>query len=255
MKLITGFFMAWGNFLTLPCPLKLWNNDLKNYMLGFLPSVGLIIGLIWAGVCLLLASLSFPYLAMAFIMTFVPFALCGFMHLDGFMDCSDAIMSRKPLEIRQQILKDSHTGAFSVVSLAFLLLGFHAFLSSALSTGLDFINLILIPVVSRGVSASHVLMCKPIGHSQYADGAGSENMGQKKKAFLLILIQLALYCCVCGYFALSVAGTAVVLAATALGSMIAIFYGRRQLGGMSGDIAGYGIVWGELIGVFALAMF
>ena len=49
--------------------------------------------------------------------------------------------------------------------------------------------------------------------------------------------------------------TAVVLAATALGSMIAIFYGRRQLGGMSGDIAGYGIVWGELIGVFALAMF
>ena len=55
MKLITGFFMAWGNFLTLPCPLKRWDNDLKNYMLGFLPSVGLIIGLIWAGVSLLLA--------------------------------------------------------------------------------------------------------------------------------------------------------------------------------------------------------
>ena len=37
MKLLTGFFMAWGNFLTLPCPLKRWDKDLKNYMLGFLP--------------------------------------------------------------------------------------------------------------------------------------------------------------------------------------------------------------------------
>ena len=44
MKLITGLFMAWGNFLTVPCPLKKWDNDLKNYMLGFLPSVGLIVG-------------------------------------------------------------------------------------------------------------------------------------------------------------------------------------------------------------------
>ena len=37
MKIITGLFMAWGNFLSLPCPVKKWDNDLKNYMLGFLP--------------------------------------------------------------------------------------------------------------------------------------------------------------------------------------------------------------------------
>ena len=111
MKLITGFFMAWGNFLTLPCPLKRWDNDLKNYMLGFLPSVGLIIGLIWAGVSLLLAVLPIPFLVTAFLLTMVPFVLSGFLHLDGFMDCCDAILSRRPLEYRQRILKDSHTGA------------------------------------------------------------------------------------------------------------------------------------------------
>ena len=70
MKLITGFFMAWGNFLTLPCPLKLWDSNLKNYMLGFLPSVGLIIGLIWGAVCILLMTLNLPFLVIAFLMTF-----------------------------------------------------------------------------------------------------------------------------------------------------------------------------------------
>ena len=254
MRLLTGFFMAWGNFLTLPCPLKRWDNDLKNYMLGFLPSVGLIIGLIWAGVCYLLAWLTFPFLVMAFILTLVPFALCGFMHLDGFMDCCDAIMSRKPLEDRQKILKDSHTGAFAVVSLAFLLLGFHAFLSTAISSGLDFIDLILIPVTSRAVSAANVLLRQPIGHSQYAKGEGATDSSQKKKAVVIILAQLAVYCGAGLYFAISAAATAIVVGVTALAGLIAIAYARRQLGGMSGDIAGYGIVWGELFGVLAMAL-
>ena len=47
MKLITAFFMAWGNFLTIPCPLKKWDNDLKNNMLAFLPSIGAVVGGVW----------------------------------------------------------------------------------------------------------------------------------------------------------------------------------------------------------------
>ena len=37
-------------------------------------------------------------------------------------------------------------------------------------------------------------------------------------------------------------------------SFIAILYGRAQLGGMSGDISGYGITIGELAGAIALAV-
>ena len=254
MKLITGFFMAWGNFLTLPCPLKRWDNDLKNYMLGFLPSVGLIIGLIWGAACILMMTLNLPFLLIAFLMTFLPFKLCGFLHLDGFMDCCDAIMSRRPLEDRQRILKDSHTGAFAVVSLAFLLLGYYAFMSQALSMGVDFFNLCLIPVVSRGLAGMNVLLRKPIGHSQYASGEGAAADGQKKKAVVIILVQLAVYCGTGFVFTGAPLGTAVVLAASALGTLVSIAYGKHQLGGMSGDIAGYGIVWGELCGVLAMAL-
>lgn len=254
MKLITGFFMAWGNFLTLPCPLKKWDNDLKNYMLGFLPSVGLIVGLLWALLCLLMVWLAIPFLVMCFLLTLIPFALCGFMHLDGFMDCSDAILSRKPLEEKQKILKDSHTGAFAVVSVVFLLLGFHAFLSTAISQGLDFINLCMLPIMSRGISGIHVLCCKPIGHSQYAQGFGASDQKQKKKALIMLLLQLVLYCGIGLWFSANVTTSLFLLGAVILASCLAILFARCQLGGMSGDIAGYGIVWGELIGILTLAL-
>ena len=254
MKLITGFFMAWGNFLTLPCPLKLWDSNLKNYMLGFLPSVGLIVGLIWGALCILMMTLNIPFLVMAFLMTLVPFTVCGFLHLDGFMDCSDAILSRRPLEDRQRILKDSHTGAFSVISVAFLLLGYYAFMSQALSMGVDFFGLCLIPVVSRGMSGMNVLLRKPMGTSQYAQGDGAGADSQKKKAVAIILVQLAIYCTAGFLLSADPLPVAITVGATALASLIAIIYGKRQLGGMNGDIAGYGIVWGELIGVLAMAL-
>ena len=66
--------MAWGIF-SLPCPVKKKkDNDLKNYMLGFLPTIGMIISrlgramraMVWLG---------FPYLVLSFLVTFIPFAL------------------------------------------------------------------------------------------------------------------------------------------------------------------------------------
>lgn len=252
MKIFIGLFMAWGNFLTVPCPLKKWDNDLKNYMLGFLPSVGGILGLIWAGICLFLVWLGLPYLVLSFVVTFTLFALCGFMHLDGFMDCTDAIMSRKPIEDRQRILKDSHCGAFSVVSVVFMILAYYSVISTNLSMGLDFVDLCLIPIISRGVAGANVLLSRPIGHSQYAKGAGAEDMAQKKKASLLILIQCIIFGGIGLYFASHWLPSLLVMLVTAASGLVACAYAKRNLGGMSGDIAGFSIVWAELMGVFAM---
>ena len=54
MRIVTAFFMAWGNFLTLPCPYKKWDGKLKNLMMAFVPAVGAVIGLIWTGLMILL---------------------------------------------------------------------------------------------------------------------------------------------------------------------------------------------------------
>lgn len=120
MKFVTGFFMAWGNFLSLPCPYKKWDSNLKNMMLAFLPGVGMVVGLLGIALYWLLEYVNIQVSISGLIMMFYAYAICGFMHLDGFMDCNDAIMSRRPLEERQRILKDSHTGAFAVITLVFL---------------------------------------------------------------------------------------------------------------------------------------
>lgn len=254
MKLLTGFWMAWGNFLALPCPCKKWDNDMKNAMLGFLPLTGLIIGAVWAGLCVLFVMLGLPYLVISFLVTFSLFALYGFIHLDGFMDCCDAIMSRRPVEEKQKILKDSHCGAFAVISLAFMLLAYYAFISTALSFGIDFVNLCMIPVISRGVAGLNVLLQKPIGHSQYAQGKGSSDSAQKKRASAAILIQILIFCGIGLFFATDFVSSAVVALSVAVVSYMAVLYAKRQLGGMSGDIAGFAIVWGEMAGTLAMTL-
>ena len=280
MKYLTGFLMTWGNFCSLPCPVKRWDNDCKSLMLGFLPTIGLIIGLLWAAIYVGLVYLGFPFLVVSFILAFLPFALCGFMHMDGFMDCSDAIMSRRPLEDRQRILKDTHTGAFAVISAIFMILGYFAFVSTAASMGMDFVNIVIITVLSRSVSGLEVLLSKPLDTSQYvvlsdssssaantdeandaaetADPVGPEESPQKpaastkKQGVVLLLIQLVIYSAL-GFWASSFyASTALVYGAVVLGTFISITYAKKQLGGMSGDIAGYGIVWGEFCGVAML---
>ncbi len=274
MNLNTGFFMAWGNFLTLPCPLKRWDKDLKNYMLSFLPSVGLIIGVLWAAFAFILCKLALASMLAALLLSFIPFGLCGFIHLDGFMDCSDAIMSRRPLEDRQRILKDPNTGAFAVVSVIFLLLGVFcavytlweqftasdSYLASPSESYLPvtvssfYISFCLIPVISRAVSGLHVLLCHPIGHSQYATGAGAANRAEKRKAVALVLIQVAIYLTIGLCLTNDIVITLMTTLITVITIIISIAFARRQLGGMSGDIAGYGIVWGELLGLLTMAI-
>ena len=287
MKLLTGFLMTWGNFCSLPCPVKRWDDNCKSLMLGFLPTIGLVIGLLWAGIYVGLVYLSFPFLVVSFILAFLPFSLCGFMHMDGFMDCSDAIMSRRPLEERQRILKDTHTGAFAVISAVFMILGYFAFISTAASMGMDFVNIVIITVLSRSIAGLEVLLSRPLGTSQYAalaDSSVSEadetgetsaadeadvteetdmteeaaetkqkpTAATKKQGIILLIIQLIIYTA-SGFLASTFyPSTALVYGAVVIGTFIAITYAKKQLGGMSGDIAGYGIVWGEFCGVAML---
>lgn len=316
-KYLTAFFMAWGNFCSLPCPVKRWDSNHTSLMLGFLPLIGLVIGIVWAAAYFGLVFLGFPFFAVAFFITFLPFALCGFMHMDGFMDCCDAIMSRRPLEDRQRILKDSNTGAFAVVSMIFLVLGYFCFLSTAVTTGIDFVNMIMIVVLSRSVAGLHVLLCRPMGQSQYAamqddsesDGSDKSNESNensesnaliedngesevnaadidtanenvcelenesdcncscdnavipapsektpKKSGIILLCVLLVIITALAFWCSSYYIATALVSVFTALGSLIAIQYAKKNLAGMSGDIAGFGIVWGELVGVFALIL-
>ena len=110
---------------------------------GWFPLVGLLLGLILAGVDILSTLISgagssgwayaplaatypvFPnytILLWAVLMVVILVALTRALHLDGFMDSCDALLGGFDRERRLAILRDPHVGAFAVIGLVCLLL-------------------------------------------------------------------------------------------------------------------------------------
>ncbi|MBO5994936.1 MAG: adenosylcobinamide-GDP ribazoletransferase [Firmicutes bacterium] len=251
-KLFTGFCMSWGMFCYIPGP-KRWDEEARPYMLAWLPTVGAIIGIIWAALMAGLNYISFPAMAFGAVATWLPFVLSGFMHVDGYMDVNDAVMSRGTLEKKRAILKDSRCGTFAIVSFIFLVLVEFGVLSSAASylESLDaLVRAAIIMTVPRAFSGLMMMTLKPMDTSQY------QEMKRDKKAEAFLLAQLIFWIVI----AAIITGEGfnyllMTVSACILGTLISIFFARHELQGMNGDIAGYGILWGELMGIISLAVY
>lgn len=241
-KLVRAFFMALGMFSALPCPYRPWDEDARGWMLACLPLVGAILGLIWAALAMLARRFA-PMPLSAALIAALPWLLTGFMHLDGFMDTCDALLSWRPLERRLEILKDPHLGAFGAVGLGILMLfSYGAALSLERA---DLRVLALIPVVSRCGSAFCVTTLKPLEHSQYA---GQPASAAQRMAILTILL-LALL--LCGFWL----GRSVVALWTAtLAYALAMRWAAGTLGGVSGDLAGFALSVSECAALVCLAL-
>ena len=105
---IHGFFMTWGMFLSIPCPVRIWDEKARGKMMVCLPLVGAVVGGLWALAAWLLGRFACPAPVQALVLAAVPWLATGFLHLDGYMDVCDAVLSRRDLATRQKILKDSH---------------------------------------------------------------------------------------------------------------------------------------------------
>lgn len=238
--------MSWGMFCAIPCPLKLWDEEAKLLSVVLLPFVGAVIGLVWALAAVILDLISAPALISAALLTICPYLLSGFIHLDGFMDCCDAILSRRDLAERQRILKDSHTGAFAVICLCILMLcSFGVF--GSMPENKNYWALLFIPGAVRCVSAVSVLSFKPIGHSGYAKAFEASHGGYIAAAWCILAVFAVLPVVIFGL-------TGLCAITAQLGAFAAVLYARRQLGGMSGDISGYGITIGECVGIAAFVL-
>ena len=248
-KLLKAFCMSFSMFCAIPTPFAhVWEDSVRSLMLVVFPFVGTVIGAIWAGAGVLMHYFGCPHLFAAAILTLLPYWLSGGIHLDGFMDCCDAVFSRRPLEKKREILKDSHVGSFAVMSLSMLLLiGFAAFASFDGSENLWI--LVLVATASRACSAIGVSTLRPMGHSEYA---GNFQKGISKGNIITLALILA-FCFAIGWFAFGLCGIVTVLA-TALGYVVFTAYTFRELDGFSGDVTGLGTTMAELCGVISMML-
>ena len=248
-KLLKAFCMSFSMFCAIPTPFAhVWEDSVRSLMLVVFPFVGTVIGAIWAGAGVLMRYFGCPHFFAAAILTLLPYWLSAGIHLDGFMDCCDAVFSRRPLEKKREILKDSHVGSFAVMSLSMLLLiGFAAFASFDGSENLWI--LVLVATASRACSAIGVSTLRPMGHSEYA---GSFQKGISKGNIITLALILA-FCFAIGWFAFGLCGIVTVLA-TALGYVAFTAYTFRELDGFSGDVTGLGTTMAELCGVISMML-
>ena len=109
-----AFAMCQSMFCAIPCPWQVWDEKARDKMLLFLPLVGLEIGALWALLAWGCGFLGIPGPVRALFLAAFPYLATGCIHLDGFMDVTDAVKSCRSPERRREILKDSHVGSFAV---------------------------------------------------------------------------------------------------------------------------------------------
>ena len=238
-----AFVMCQSMFCTIPVP-QIWDEKAKDKMLLFLPIVGLEIGAIWTFLAWLTKQLNIPALVTGLVLCAYPYIITGCIHLDGYMDVTDAVKSWRDLERRREILKDSHVGSFAVIGMVLLMLAQLALFSSVPEDA-DYLILIFIPAVSRCCSALAVTGLKSMSTSQYA-------AQRKPKAHIWILavmlaIAVAAGFLICGKYGFVPLGCLA-------GDGLALRRAYKSLDGMYGDISGYALTIGEMCAVAVYAL-
>lgn len=249
MGVIKSFVISFSMYSRIPMPSFKWEEKDMKYILCFFPWVGIVIGVVmylWHFLC---DSIGIGTLCYTTIGAAIPVIITGGIHVDGFMDTMDAFHSYRPREKKLEILKDSHIGAFSVIMLALYGMVYIGFLS-------EIDDYIIIKNVCVGFALSRCL-----------SGIGVVTFPAAKKEGLLFLfannahrniVKICLYVqavlCI-GFMMRQSLFSGTIIAVAAIGSFIYYYFRcKKQLGGITGDTAGYFVLLCEECIVMAAAV-
>ena len=205
---------------------------------GWFPLAGLLLGLALACLDLLLhwgyplfteEYRHFPPLLYASIVVVTLIVLTRALHLDGFMDCCDALLGGFNRERRLEILRDSHVGAFAVVGVVSLLLIKVAAIMALPPEG-RFWMLLLFPCLSRWA------MLIALEFFPYARSQGIGVPFQPKGGRWQLLAGFALAVIAVVAFT-GLAGLALLVLASAVAWSLSA-WASKLLGGVTGDVYG-----------------
>ncbi|NLW70612.1 MAG: adenosylcobinamide-GDP ribazoletransferase [Eubacteriaceae bacterium] len=228
---------AIGIFTKIKVKFTDWGEGEGPKMMCCFPLIGLIVGSVSAGVGYLLSLTGIIGEIKAFLMLFSLYSVSGFLHLDGFMDCADALLSARDMEGKRRILKDSGVGAFSVISLALLLICNYSSLTYITEHFTESLPLlILAPFASRALSALYLFKLRELetnGLLHYF------RQGFKTSHVLwcvFCLFAAAVFACLINF------KTLLALIAGGVFSLLFALRAQRDLGGINGDVTGAAVI-------------
>lgn len=132
-----------------------WRREVQTEELGrsvgYFPVVGLIIGLILAGLNWLFALILPSSVANALLIVSLVI-LSGALHLDGFVSTCDGISGHRTVEARRKVMHGIRAGGFGIIGVVLLLLVKYVSLNS-IPEPLLMVTLVLMPVLGRWAMA------------------------------------------------------------------------------------------------------
>lgn len=260
MNVLRSVVIAFSMYSRIPMPRVRFDEKSRSFVLLLFPIVGAAEGALVLALFALLRALKAPPLLSGALLMACPFAVVGFIHLDGFLDTSDALGSYRTREERLRILKDVHAGSAAVLSCAVLCILQTAAWSSigsvekaaavsagfVLSRALSALSLTILPN-ARGRESSVA------SFTEFRERGGTARF---RRLLCLILWIAASALLMCLFLAASPEGTGssavpsalsgARLLAAAIPPLAEILCGflcmarmKAAFGGMTGDLAGY----------------
>lgn len=248
MAVLKSFINAISTYSKIPVPfIKMEDKDTRFTMV-FFPFVGAIITLLEYLWLYISGKYFMDNVAYIIVASLIPVFVNGGIHLDGFMDCMDALHSFGNREKKLEILSDPHIGAFCVIKL----LQF----SGLYIASLFLVNREYLPVVFLGFIVSRILCALTV---ILFDGAKDNGMiyHVKKNASKACIYFLAIELLAINLDMVLKVPVACVLPVVFSWISVLIYYkkSKKDFGGITGDTSGCFLCMTELLWVMSVAVY
>lgn len=247
-RFINSFIIAFSMYSKIPVPQCEWDEENMAYAMCFWPWIGAIIGGLSFGWMFLYQKVEMNHSFFSAILVMIPVVITGGIHLDGLLDTADALSSWQSRERRLEILKDSHAGAFAVITCAVYFVLFYG-----VCTQLD---LAAAAVIAPGYMLSRSLSALAIVTFPKAKKDGSVAVLAKGAETRRVRITMAVY--ILGLAVLMLVINPLLGAAALLAAGLTFWYyhhmAMKNFGGTTGDLAGWFLSVCELAVPFAVVI-
>ena len=240
-RLWNSFKIAFAMYSKIPMPRADWEKENMRYMMCFFPWIGIVIGalqVLWGHAA---AWLEAGTILRAAGYVLIPVAVTGGIHLDGLLDTAYALSSYQSRERKLEILKDSHAGAFAVITACCYFLAAFGIWSE--------LSLHQVLVLAGGFVLSRALSGLAVADFPCAKSSGTVAMFSDAAQKRCVEVCMALMIVLATFFMCLV--DLQMGAAAALGALATFFWYYRmsgkQFGGITGDLAGFFLQSCELV--------
>lgn len=236
-----GFKIAFSMYSKIPMPKTDWNEKNMRYSMCFFPLIGVVIGALTYLWCFICKQLDFGSILRVAGYLVIPVLVTGGIHLDGFIDTQDALSSYKSREEKLEILKDSHIGAFALISCIV-----YYVIQAGIWSELDEKSIVTLTagfVLSRALSGYAVVSFDCAKNSGLAHAFSDAS---QKKVVSIVTFILALLSTQAMIFMGGMIGTSAIVGAV-ITFWIYRYVAYKEFGGITGDLAGWFLQLCELV--------